>query len=127
MEVEGKIIEILPALSGVGQKGEWTSQDYVLETNENYPRNVCFSVFGKEKISQYDIQIGDVVNVSFNIESRKFKERWYTAIKAWKVAKMGSTPVRVNPEQPVYNQPATQTPQPSQPTQKSEPIDDLPF
>jgi len=32
--------------------------------------------------------IDDVVNVSFDIESREYNGRWYTSIRAWKVDKM---------------------------------------
>ena len=35
MEIEGKIIVVLPAREGVSARGtQWKSQDYVLETHE---------------------------------------------------------------------------------------------
>lgn len=85
--IEGEIIAILPETKGVSAKGEWISQDFVLKTEENYPKNICFSVFGASKIKEANIRIGDVVSVGVNLESREFNGRWYTSIKAWSVKK----------------------------------------
>ena len=46
MEISGKIIAVLPLQSGEGKNGPWRSQDYVLETQEQYPKKVCFNLFG---------------------------------------------------------------------------------
>lgn len=85
--IEGEIIAILPETKGVSAKGEWISQDFVLKTEENYPKNICFSVFGASKIKEANIRIGDVVSIGVNLESREFNGRWYTSIKAWSVKK----------------------------------------
>lgn len=85
--IEGQIIAILPETKGVSAKGEWISQDFVLKTEENYPKNICFSVFGASKIKEANIRIGDVVSIGVNLESREFNGRWYTSIKAWSVKK----------------------------------------
>ena len=37
MELQGKIILALPERSGVSARGEWKSQDFVVETHEAYP------------------------------------------------------------------------------------------
>ena len=59
MEFSGKIIAILPQRSGTGRNGEWTVQEYVIEdtVSGQYPRKMCFSVFGIDKISQFNIQM----------------------------------------------------------------------
>lgn len=85
--IEGTIIAILPETRGVSSKGEWASQDFVLKTDENYPKNICFTVFGADKIQEANIQMGDVVSIGINIESREFKGRWYTSVRAWSVKK----------------------------------------
>lgn len=85
--IEGEIIAILPETKGVSAKGEWISQDFVLKTEENYPKSICFSVFGASKIKEANIRIGDVVSIGVNLESREFNGRWYTSIKAWSVKK----------------------------------------
>ncbi len=86
MEISGKIIAVLPIATGQGKNGTWRSQDYVLETTEQYPKRVCFNLFG-DKIDQFPVAIDETVNISFDIESREYNGRWYTSIKAWKVDK----------------------------------------
>lgn len=85
--IEGQITAILPETRGVGQRGEWVSQDFVLKTDDNYPKNICFTILGADKIKEANIRIGDVVSIGVNIESREFNGRWYTSIKAWSVKK----------------------------------------
>ena len=46
MEINGKIIEILPEKSGQSAKGEWRKQEYVLETVSSYPKKICFMAWG---------------------------------------------------------------------------------
>jgi hypothetical protein len=96
MEISGKIIAVLPIATGQGKNGTWRSQDYVLETADQYPKKVCFNLFG-DKIDQFPIAIDEVVNVSFDIESKEYNGRWFTNIRAWKVDKngAGSAPVAV--------------------------------
>lgn len=87
MEIQGKIIAVLPMVKGEGKNGEWRLQEYVLETMEQYPRKVCFGLFG-DRIDRYPVAIDDVVTVSFDIESREWNGRWFTSIRAWKVDKV---------------------------------------
>ncbi|MGC3978225.1 MAG: DUF3127 domain-containing protein [Paludibacteraceae bacterium] len=98
MEISGKIIAVLPQTSGQGKNGIWRSQDYVLETQEQYPKKVCFNIFG-DKIDKYPLAVGDVVEVSFDIESREYNGRWYNTIRAWKVEKnaVNATPIAPEP------------------------------
>ena len=87
MEIKGKIIAVMPVRTGTSQKnGEgWASQDYVIETMEQYPRRCVFNVFGEEKIKEYNLQIGSEVVVKFDINAREYNGRWYNDIRAWKV------------------------------------------
>lgn len=123
--IEGQITAILPETRGVGQRGEWVSQDFVLKTNDNYPKNICFTILGADKIKEANIKIGDVVSIGVNIESREFNGRWYTSIKAWSVKRKFEA-------QAAKQAPPAPTPQPSQPTQTQtsssvDNTDDLPF
>ena len=86
MDIVGKIIQVLPVQEGVSKTGNpWKVQSYVLETQEQYPRKVCFEIFGEERIKNNPCNIDDLVTVSFDIESREFNGRWYTSIRAWRV------------------------------------------
>ncbi len=87
MEIKGKIIHVLPLQEGVSRAGnQWKKREYVLETQEQYPRKVCFDFFG-DKVDQYPAEIGDEVTLSFDIESREYNGRWYTSIHGWKLEK----------------------------------------
>ena len=92
MEITGKIIAVLPERGGVSQRtgSEWKVQEYVLETQEQYPRKMCFDVFGADKIAQFAIKIGDQLTVSFDIDAREYQGRWYNSIRAWKVERVGA-------------------------------------
>ena len=89
MEISGKIIELLEVKSGQSANGEWRKQEYILETETQYPKKVCFMAWG-DKIDQFNLQQGEAVEVSIDLESREYNGRWYTDVKAWKVSRNGS-------------------------------------
>jgi hypothetical protein len=89
LEVSGKIIEILPVKSGQSANGEWRKQEYILETETQYPKKICFMVWG-DKVDDFNIQQGETLEVSVDLESREYNGRWYTDVKAWKVSRHGS-------------------------------------
>jgi hypothetical protein len=125
MEIKGKIIQFLPVQSGTSKAGnEWTKQEFVIETDDQFPRKVCFTLFG-DKISLLNgISVGDKVEVSFNIESREYNGKWFHNINAW----------RINPAQPPQQAaqqdspfPPDDVPPPPPEPERDEPNDDLPF
>lgn len=85
-EISGKVIAVLPIATGEGKNGTWKSQDYVLETGGQYPKKVCFNLFG-DSIDKFNVGIDDEIKVSYDIESREYNGRWFTTIRAWKVEK----------------------------------------
>ncbi len=99
LELIGKIITKLPLQSGVSSRGEWKKQDFIIETQEQYPKQICVTCWG-ERIDDLEQTIEDEsIKVSINIESREYNGRWYTDIKAWKIEKVGaSTANDINPE-----------------------------
>ncbi len=126
MEITGKIIAVLPERGGISQRtgSEWKVQTYVLETQEQYPRKMCFDVFGSDKIAQFAINIGDHLTVSFDIDAREYQGRWYNSIRAWKVERVADQSAA-----PVADAPFPPVAEPAAPTDFSggESADDLPF
>ncbi len=126
MEIKGKIIQVLPPQGGVSKAGkDWKKQEYVLETQENFPKKVCFNLFG-DRIDQYPMSVGEEVTVSFDLESREYNGRWYTDVRAFKVEKGGApVPPAPAPGAPFGNDfpPAA----PADLTPAAGPTDDLPF
>ena len=88
MEIQGKVIAVLPERSGVSARGEWKSQTYVIETQEQYPKKMAFDVFGADRLAQFNIQSGEVINVSFDIDAHEYQGRWFNSIRAWNVTKV---------------------------------------
>ncbi len=89
MELKGKVIQLLPMQSGMGKKGPWKKQEFILETQAQYPKKVCLSAWG-DKIDQFGITEGDQLNVAVDLESREYNGRWYTEARAWKIEKSGN-------------------------------------
>lgn len=86
LSVKGKIQQILKPESGTSRAGkEWTKQEFVIETEEQYPKKVCFTLFG-DKVSLVEgLSEGQEVEVAFNLESREYNGRWFHNINAWKI------------------------------------------
>lgn len=100
MEVKGKIIQKLPLQSGTSKAGnQWSKQVYVLETHDSFPKKVCFDFFG-DRVSQYPLEVGDEITLSFDIESREFNGRWYTDIRGWKAEKIDASAPAQEPQLP---------------------------
>ena len=126
MQITGKAIAALPVKSGVSKKtGEqWQSREYVIETQEQYPKKMCFEVFGTDKLKEFNIRNNDLIKVNFDITAREYNGRWYNYIRAWKVE-------HVNPDGGTANQVSSPAPQAPATqvaaTTKQESDDDLPF
>ena len=91
MEFTGKFIAILQPRGGVSKTGnECKSQEYVIENHDQYPRKMCFDVFGADKIDQFNIQMGEELTVSFDIDARQWQDRWFNSIRAWKVERVSA-------------------------------------
>ena len=138
MDLTGKIIAVLPARSGVSQRtgNSWMSQDYVIEVPGQYPKKCVFRVFGEDRIKQFNIQMGEDLTVSFDIDAHEFNGRWFNDVRAFNVTR-GVAPM---PGAPVQTGASPFPPQPAAAPQdatapfppSSEPVgegsaDDLPF
>ena len=92
MEVTGKIIAALDPRGGVSKTGnDWKCQEYVIETHDQYPKKVCFEVFGDDKIKEFNIQPGMEMTVSFDIDAREWNGRWFNSVRAWKAVRLDAT------------------------------------
>lgn len=117
MDITGKVINLLPLQSGQGKNGVWRKQEFILETPGQYPKKVCLSLWG-EKVDEIKLTPGETITASVNVESREYNGRWYTEVRAWKVAKGAGAPNGRNEAPPVGEEPFTSDATAS---------DDLPF
>ncbi len=51
---------------------------------------MCFDVFGADKIEQFNIQMGEELTVSFDVDARQWNDRWFNSIRAWKVERVSA-------------------------------------
>ena len=99
-DITGKIIAVLPTKSGTSAMGtQWSSQTSVIETHEQYPKRVAFDVLG-DKISEFNLQVGEEVTVSFDINAREYNGKWWNSVNAWQVVRNGG---QQSPMQGGYN------------------------
>lgn len=87
IQLIGTIVRVFPLASGVKRDGgEWQKQEYLLSVEgDNFPKNVCFQVFGEEKIKELGLQENERVRVHLEIQSREYNGRYYTHIDCWRV------------------------------------------
>lgn len=81
MQLTAKLIKVLPIQSGTGQNGAWKKQDIIVETDGQYARNVCISIWG-DKINENQLQVGNILIIDFVPDSKEFKDKWYTTLIA---------------------------------------------
>ena len=100
MELQGRVIYISEPRTGISKStgNPWMTQDYVIETHEQFPKRMMFNVFGEEKIKQFNIQLGEELNVFFDINAKEFNGKYFNDIRAWRVD-------RVDPNQPAGSVP----------------------
>ena len=129
MELAGKVIAVLEPRGGVSKTGnEWKVQEYVIETHDQYPKKMCFDVFGADKIAQFNIQAGEELNVFFDVDAREWNGRWFNSIRAFDVRQIVANAAPVPGDIPPFAEPAAApAADPFSQTASSDSTDDLPF
>ena len=116
MEFTGRIIKVLDQRGGVSSRtgNPWKMQDFVIEeTIGQFPKRMVFNVFGEENLNRFNIQEGQELTVSFDINAREYNGRWYNDVRVWNV-------VAAAPAQPVATaQPAVQPAAPFPPAEQA--------
>jgi hypothetical protein len=102
-KIQGKLTQILPLESGQSKSGkEWKKQSFVIDTGDQYNPNVCFSLFGDNKIELLNhVTIGQDIEVSFNVSSREYQGKWFHNLDPWRIKKLQNeapAPKQVEPK-----------------------------
>ena len=122
MEFEGKVIEILPAVTGQSARGTWERQTVVFEQpQKQYCKEIAVTFMNKAQ-EVASLRVGETYTVSFDIESRNYQGRWYTDVRAWRVQ-----PMQSQAQPPVQDMPPfMEEPQPAY-SAGAGVVDDMPF
>ncbi|MES2519177.1 MAG: DUF3127 domain-containing protein [Bacteroidota bacterium] len=129
LEFEGNLVKVLPEVTGQGKNGVWVKQDFVLETEEQYPKKACFTAWGDKASDLKTFSLGEKLRISFSVESREYNERWYTDLKAYRIdaaSGASASPAASAPSQGFNSAPRTAPPVADLPSFSSD-DQDLPF
>lgn len=131
MDITGKLIKILQEVRGESQRGPWVRGGFVIETEDTYPRQVAFTLFGEDRLAMLNSLVMNApVVVTFSPESREFNERWYTDLRCIRVVPINGAALA---PQAATAAPAPQAAPAAQPaaapfaSQPADSDDDLPF
>ena len=101
LQVQGSLIKLLPEQKGEGRNGTWVKREFIIETTEEFPKKICFSIWGDKSKDLANLKLNDFVKVSFDISSREYNDKWYSDIRAWKIEKADNKPTNSKaPETP---------------------------
>ena len=89
LSIKGTVKQKLELEQGTSKAGnEWKSQSFVLNTGAQYNPDICFKLFGEDKIQILsNINEGEEIEVFFNLSSREWNGKWFTSADAWKIEK----------------------------------------
>lgn len=128
LEIVGKLIKVLPEVSGQSQKGAWSKQEFILETlDASYPKKVCLTAWGDKVADLKQFGDGDTLKATFSAESREYNDRWYTELRAFRIE--GAEGGGQEPSGAGYSAPSSRPAQqaaPARPAQQSQPAG-MPF
>ena len=84
--IKGTLMKVLETETGTTQAGkDWSKKSFVIKTEDKYPKEVCFTLFGEKISTLQGHNIGDMVAVHFNLSSREYNGKYYHNIDAWKI------------------------------------------
>ncbi|MFC2739406.1 MAG: DUF3127 domain-containing protein [Prevotella sp.] len=134
MQFTGVIKKVFDLRSGTSQRGtQWQSQSYLIEEVGNrFNQSVVFDVFGEDRINEFALAEGLMVEVSLELTTNEWQGKFYNKVSCYAARPIDDG--HVQPQQPLFKAEAQQAPaaQPSQPAPHSvqAPVqhnDDLPF
>lgn len=101
MEIQGKVVRLGNLTEGTSPRGAWRKQELIIETIEQYPKQVCLVCWGDRVAEAQNFTPGQTIKAQISIESREFNGKWYTDVR----------PFRFDIEMPQQAQQPMQQPQ----------------
>ena len=108
MEITGKIVNVLPTLSGQGKNGEWAKNSFVIEWQDNgYKQLLCLEVVGADKFEKMKnaVKVGYEVLCKFSVSSREWNGKYFTTANGVYCSNVGGQQ-QAQTQQPVNNAPS---------------------
>ncbi|MBO5956930.1 MAG: DUF3127 domain-containing protein [Bacteroidales bacterium] len=131
MEIQGKVVRLGNLTEGTSPRGAWRKQELIIETIEQYPKQVCLVCWGDRVAEAQNFTPGQTIKAQISIESREFNGKWYTDVRPFRFDI--EMPQQAQPmQQPMQQAPEFAAPQPQNNIPVTEYFatdngDDLPF
>ena len=131
MEIQGKVVRLGNLTEGTSPRGAWRKQELIIETIEQYPKQVCLVCWGDRVAEAQNFTPGQTIKAQISIESREFNGKWYTDVRPFRFDI--EMPQQAQPmQQPMQQVPEFAAPQPQNNIPVTEYFatdngDDLPF
>ena len=72
----------------------------MIDIGQEYNSKICFQLFGEEKVKILEsYNLGDKIEVFFNISSREYNNRYYHNIDAWKINSSNNSNLEADSEE----------------------------
>lgn len=84
MEIQGKVVRLGNLTEGTSPRGAWRKQELIIETIEQYPKQVCLVCWGDRVAEAQNFTPGQTIKAQISIESREFNGKWYTDVRPFR-------------------------------------------
>ena len=106
MEITGKVVRLGTLTEGTSARGPWRKQELIIETEEQYPKQICLICWTNQIEEIQHFAPGQTIKAQIDIQSREFNGKWYTDVRVWRFDPVGATTVAAAPQQPMHQTPA---------------------
>ena len=103
MEIQGKVVRLGALTEGTSARGAWRKQELIIETIEQYPKQVCLVCWGDRVAEAQNFTPGQTIKAQISIESREFNGKWSTDVRPFRFDL--DTPQQAQPMQQPMMQP----------------------
>jgi hypothetical protein len=74
----------------------FTKREFVITTGNEYPQDIKFEII-KDKVQLLNsVNVGDNVQVSFNLKGNEYNGKYYVNLQAWRLNKVSDEPVNIS-------------------------------
>lgn len=85
--IAGKVVVILPEVSGENENGYWVRGGIVVAPMDNPGKRLAVEAVGTERVSVIrKLAVGQTVIVNFAVESHEYQDNWYTKARMLSVS-----------------------------------------
>lgn len=126
IQLDGKVVQVLPEQRGNGKNGEWVRNSFVLEYSDGgYLSKLCLEVYDADKWEKMKqcVVVGAEVHVRFSVSSREWNGKWFTSARCFYCSASGT---QQSQSAPVQSAVPNAQPAPSYDTSNAD-SNDLPF